>query len=765
MEAREKEREERQRKEAAKQAKEEKLTEKQKQKREKKRLAKMFKPEEPWRVAIRQCLLDGYVPAAGAGSNMKNYVRKKKSLKGLKRFVEESVEIQTFEQRYNTDMGTYYLYNPYTGECITDIETADRRYSTWVLPDPHLDTRDTHGAVTVTHQLYPDWYASTHHKRKWERGKYATNHHAAAVLLCAAARGMIARRRMRQIHRERYHRVFDETHQCCYFIDLVTSETSWHKPLLAHPFSIQPPPPDIRDDQVESSAGPLFKKTLKGGRQNIPKQALELKQETALPTEREPDLPSLDSDYLFLSMWLDDNVKKLHKMQGIYKAYETWDWKAMLHYMLTYVDDELVQLFALHAIARMEVVMADGGRSKTKVDQYVRKVMNHLFLCVEAWGTRKKFGCNLLLSLHYALLHIFKNHLCRVEFFYGYESRVVEKAMKERKPEDIAAGRIALSLSDLEDVMEEDLDDVTEQEMQRRADAGIAEHIIETKMGVFCKLLKNIPVTISEEQHQKGSSPEAMGNITKVARPTQRAAEMVTIIMKIMGVLAHERDPRESIGAKCGPWIPKTLRLCKEEPYVVQFGLRCLYNFMYMCFQGWRWVHMECDAVELVKEIKVGPLNGDEGVIREIRRVELSLETDGWRGKVEEQIEKEMQENDISIYLHKKNSPDVSPIKEVELTEEELRVQRKEAKMRKRYKDRQKTLRKGEKSGLVSALHAEASRATLRLEEDEESLAEGSVASMESQMSDIPWQEDLLDDTYSPQKKQTDGPSALLAVE
>ena len=692
----------------------------------------LFTPEEEWRVAIRKGLFDGYVPAATAGGNSKRYVRKKKTLKGFQRFNVERVEIDTFEQRFNTQTGGYYLYNPYSGECISDVEVSDRRISTWMLPDPHVTSRDNHKDKNVVmHTLFGEWYESTHHKRMWERGKYARDPHQAAVVLTAVGRGFLQRRRLRHLHNKTYHRVYDEHHECCYFLHLSTQETSWYKPRLAHPFSIQPPPIDTRSDAVDAGAGPLYKKNIKAGTENIPRVALESgKSEEPPPaTEREPDVPDLESDYLYLSMWMDDNVKKVHKLSGMYRAYETWDWTSMLRFMLVYVDDPLVQMYALHAIVRMDVVMAGNGLSKTKVDQSCRKMMNYLFYCVSAWGKSHKFGSNRSLSLHHALGHIFKNHYCRVEFFYGYESRLFEVAVSKQSAENKKAGRLEVSLDDIEDLLVEDLDDVSHKEIQQRADTGLVEHLIEEKMKVFTKILKNIPVEITKEQHEKG----IYGNVTDVARPTQRAAELVTIIFKIMGVLAHERDPRESIGCVCGPVVTETLRMCCEEPYVVQFGLRCLYNFMYMCFEGWRWTHMECDCVNLIKEIQVGPLNGDDVCQRECRRVELSLETDGWRGKVEQQIEREMKETDIAIYLAKKDNPDISLIKERELTEEEKRQKRKEDRAKRRIQ--KENMRKGKKSGFQSILH-DGANVLQRENEDKEGLSDedslaSSVASLE----------------------------------
>ena len=176
--------------------------------------------------------------------------------------------------------------------------------------------------------------------------------------------------------------------------------------------------------------------------------------------------------------------------------------------------------------------------------------------------------------------------------------------------------------------------------------------------------------------------------------------------------------------------------------------------------EGWSWVHMECDAVQIIKDIRVGPLNGDEGVIRECRRVELSLETDGWRGKVEEQIEIEMQENDISVYLAKKDSPaHVSPEKEVVLTIEEMKAKRKEEKMRKKQEERKKNkLKQGMQSGLISALHEGAIHASIQKDDKEEELSDDESVSSQIVESTIA--------ETSPLKKPSDnGKSALLSVE
>ncbi len=613
----------------------------------------------PANVAMRQCLLKGYHNAV-KGPRSKIYKRKLKKDVGLVRFAKERVEIDTFEQRYNSSTGTYYLYNPYSGEVITDMGTADRSVSTWILPDPHMHVRDLPGGASAFMQvIYPHWYASTHKKRKWERGKYAKDKNLAAVVLTALARGFIQRRRMRHIHKQRYHRCYDTFNECCYFLDTWTNETSWYKPLLAHVFSIQPPPTDVRPDQEDISSGPLNQKSFGKGTTKVPPKPLTVGGDTREPTAREPEIINLDLDFLIVSMWLDENVPKLHKMEPLYECYQKCNWTEMYRYLLTYCDDDLVTLFVLHAMARMTIPLEKqpDGSPPTKCEQIVRKVMNYLFSVMPAWLHNRKYGCNHLLACGYALLHIYESHPCRVAFFYGYESRI-ESVQALLKSTNI--GNVAVSFDDIGDILAEDLDNVLMEDEWKAQDPAYVEFKIESKMQTFCNMLKNIPVEITQEQHEKG----VHGNITNVARPTERGAEFVLILMKIFGVLAHERESRESVGIKCAQWVVLSMRTCSEDPYVIQYGLRCLYNFMYMCFQGWRWVKMECEIEDVMQEVIKSPVYGDEVVAREHRRVVLSLETDGWRGNVEKKIALEMEAENMAVFLNKKSSPESSPMKE-----------------------------------------------------------------------------------------------------
>jgi len=358
-------------------------------------------------------------------------------------------------------------------------------------------------------------------------------------------------------------------------------------------------------------------------------------------------------------MWIDENVPKLHKMEPLYECYRLNNWPEMFRYLLTYCDDDLVTLFVFHAFARMHIPLEPmpDGSPPIKCEQIVRKVMNYLYTIMQALIHNRKFGCNHLLGVGYALLHIFESHPCRLAFFYGFESRI-ESVVKLLKSTN--SGNISINYDDTDDILTENLDQVLMEEEWQAQDPAYVEFKIESKMQFFCNMLKYIPVEITQEQHEKG----VHGNITSVARPTQRGTELTLILMKIFGVLAHERESRESVGIKCARWVIQAMRTCIEDPYVMQYGLRCLYNFMYFCSEGWRWIKAECDIDNFMDEVKRSPVFGDEVVVREHRRVELSLLVDGWRGNVEKTMAIEMEEDNMAVFLQKKSSPEASPMKE-----------------------------------------------------------------------------------------------------
>jgi hypothetical protein len=173
--------------------------------------------------------------------------------------------------------------------------------------------------------------------------------------------------------------------------------------------------------------------------------------------------------------------------------------------------------------------------------------------------------------------------------------------------------------------------------------------------------LRQIPVEIFHEQVEKGF----MRNMTEVAKPTLRGVEMVELVLQIIGALLHERETREIVGEKVAIYVIHALRVCNAEAFVLQYGLRCLYNTMYMCRLGWEALVWRTDLKKLLVEISDGPMGGDPEVQLDLRRVELASEEEGWAGHVERRIEAEMaerREGFIEAFKSKDNSPADSPV-------------------------------------------------------------------------------------------------------
>lgn len=75
-------------------------------------------------------------------------------------------------------------------------------------------------------------------------------------------------------------------------------------------------------------------------------------------------------------------------------------------------------------------------------------------------------------------------------------------------------------------------------------------------------------------------------------------------------------------------------------------GLRLLYNLCYRCESGQEAVLAYCEPKVFLSTVRHHH-SGDFDVMRQSRRLELSLMQFGWRGNVEEIITKEMRNEEI----------------------------------------------------------------------------------------------------------------------
>lgn len=536
----------------------------------------------------------------------------KKPPRPFEAFAERQRLADYFEHRFNSQNGTYYMFNPHTGEVILDAaDGVDRHKSHWMPPDPFPDLAP---AGVSSHTIYPCYFASRQQSRPFNSS--CLDKQIAAVMLTALARGGITRSKMRQYHSERYQKVLDKHSGFFYILDRLTGQTSWTKPRLCDAWVIKEQSPDLRFDSHTAEAsycdGPVHRSKL--GKKNFGRYKPPVADnDDLIATQREPPMLDLEgTPFRVLALWIESNVDKFELYAPMKQMHLEQNWETLLLVMRKRTEDVFCQMYCCFAFSRMSVEMP-GGRLYSDVVE----VMQYLMECLEAWHCKLKYGCNQILFLCTALLRILENHESRVAFF---STKHLDKEANTTM-------------------------------------SGDAEEYIENKVMILCKILRHIPVTVSHEQAEKGFNK----NMMEVARPTIRGSNCVEVIFQIIGVLLHERETRELLCEKFGIFIIHALRVCITEPFCLQYGLRCVYNSVYLCRLGWEYLVWRTDMLQCLNEIKNGPMGGDSELLLDMRRVELALAENGWAGHVEESIEKEMVQKQQLFLIETANSINGSP--------------------------------------------------------------------------------------------------------
>lgn len=109
--------------------------------------------------------------------------------------------------------------------------------------------------------------------------------------------------------------------------------------------------------------------------------------------------------------------------------------------------------------------------------------------------------------------------------------------------------------------------------------------------------------------------------------------------------MAHEQETREIMAEVTIDVLLEALIICEFESQVQVNALRYLYNLCYRCESGQACVLQRKPKI-LIKRIQTN-FSGDVSIDTQLRRFELSLKINGWRGNVEEIIEKEMRDEDV----------------------------------------------------------------------------------------------------------------------
>lgn len=284
----------------------------------------------------------------------------------------------TFEYRWDSARGSYFLFNPYTGETIfsTNLELLNRQYSMWAKPDKY-PSKD---AQTI--QLFPETYSS----RRWGRRRFQgwTSPEAAALHITAVARGFLARLQLRKYFRARYCFMVDNFSGYYYIVDTYNEaggESVWYKPRLAFPDDITVFVPDDPDDylkdkrysKMDCRSGPLIRVSglskYDPGRTDV--SAFIIKnpeRDIALRRYEEIDLETTEIGDVVVFM---DGWEPAHMHFNEYHVMRTAicnnNWAQVLTYMHRHQDNLLIQLYGFHCFAKTMVPMDSSG-----VIDYVR---------------------------------------------------------------------------------------------------------------------------------------------------------------------------------------------------------------------------------------------------------------------------------------------------------------------------------------------------------------------------------------------------------
>lgn len=294
--------------------------------------------------------------------------------------------LDCFEYRWDKTRGSYYLYNPWTGETIfsTNLELLNRQYSMWSPPEKY----PSKSAQNIT--LFPEGYAS----KRWGRRKFSgiISPETAASHIAAVARGFLARIALRRYFGERYYLRLDPYSGYYYFFDTYNPEadTSWYKPRLAFFDDIRvynPPDPDDylqgdRYSKLDFRTGPLIKvvglNKFDAGRSDVGAFIIaNPDRQAAIKSYEEVDLENiaLDADVIFFDGYRPTHIhiNEYHLMRA---AICENNWSRVVDYMRRYKDNLLIQLYGFHSFAKTIVPMDGSG----VIDYVSRKQFQNFFM-------------------------------------------------------------------------------------------------------------------------------------------------------------------------------------------------------------------------------------------------------------------------------------------------------------------------------------------------------------------------------------------------
>ena len=524
-------------------------------------------------------------------------------------YAERLERYDTFEQRIDFSTNLPYLSNPYTGETIYDYDSPqmDRSKSMWG------SIKNTIAVGTIVVHLYPTFYAS----RRWGRRPFNgwnNNKNAAATHISSVYRGYCARKALRLYYKERYEKRKCQFSGWWYFNDKWhydpinnTESVTWYKPLLAFPDDINEyvevdPEDHMKGDKYTYRGfanGPYVQKKgiAKYDTQRSQQEAFKKPdplRDIALTHVDEIDLETTPLGSLI--PWME-GLKTGHLIISDYTnmrvACRDNNWRYVLNMIEKYPDRKLTHAYALFAFSKMEYeVERDGGFSVAVVEAF-----DHCFTLID--DPYSTISPTLKVFALYTLEKFLHTLQGRSLFFDASKVKVTGK---------------------------------------KRAKA-VFEYF-QSRLVVFTNLIDGMEYESQTFSGKVGSDNSEM--TTTVHTPTCRAVDMGSFAMACISLLGQEQEHRELMAETVTTNIIKSMLKCENEPTIQLNGTRALYNMCYRC-QAAQMVILMSDTRPLI-EMLYRQYSGDSEVKTMVRRLELALTGEGWRGTVEKQMEKEFKE-------------------------------------------------------------------------------------------------------------------------
>lgn len=305
-----------------------------------------------------------------------------------------------FEYKWDNDKQVYYLFNPITGEYIseTNYEAIDRSKSFWIKPiysDEGFNKVSLESIISnnvkcvmLNSEPYQSRLTYFDHLHTGNSLNNGFEDNYAATLISSLIRGFLVRQSFRKYMSQRYCKILDKSSGYYYFQDNfdLNQPTTWHKPTLAFIEDISvsevvEDPDDYMDGQKftyqSKLRGPFIKleRLGKGQRERATHNAFitdNTLREVAISKHEDINLELATLGDILI--WLEGVAVNMVTLSeyGLMRAVECRNnnWELILKYMNDNVGNERIQLYGLFSFAKLEVPIEEETGLLHKVTFY-----------------------------------------------------------------------------------------------------------------------------------------------------------------------------------------------------------------------------------------------------------------------------------------------------------------------------------------------------------------------------------------------------------